>query len=91
MHFSNTTPGPQPLPPPSLPPYFPCLCPLHPAGDQQLFDASGPLLDVMGKAKFFLGEVGAGANMKLVVRGKGAWGWVATCAQLLTPLLLCRA
>ena len=41
---------------------------VHPtAGDQQLFEAAGPLLDVMGKAKFFLGEVGAGANMKLVV------------------------
>ncbi|GAB4814524.1 hypothetical protein N2152v2_001570 [Parachlorella kessleri] len=37
------------------------------AGDQQLFEAAGPLLDVTGKAKFFLGEVGAGANMKLVV------------------------
>ncbi|KAL4437458.1 hypothetical protein ABPG75_004597 [Micractinium tetrahymenae] len=37
------------------------------AGDQQLFDAASPLLDVMGKASFFLGEVGAGANMKLVV------------------------
>jgi len=42
---------------------FPCPT----AGDQQLFEAAGPLLDVMGKAKFFLGEVGAGANMKLVV------------------------
>ncbi|KAL4421900.1 hypothetical protein ABPG77_005184 [Micractinium sp. CCAP 211/92] len=37
------------------------------AGDRQLFDAASPLLDVMGKASFFLGEVGAGANMKLVV------------------------
>ncbi|KAG2500279.1 hypothetical protein HYH03_001857 [Edaphochlamys debaryana] len=37
------------------------------AGDQALFDAVGPALDVMGKAKFFLGEEGAGANMKLVV------------------------
>eukprot|EP00882_Tetradesmus_deserticola_P012853 GHRQ01013621.1.p2 GENE.GHRQ01013621.1~~GHRQ01013621.1.p2 ORF type:complete len:233 (+),score=121.37 GHRQ01013621.1:695-1393(+) len=37
------------------------------AGDKALFEAvSGPL-GVMGKASFFLGEVGAGANMKLVV------------------------
>ncbi|PNW82258.1 hypothetical protein CHLRE_06g278148v5 [Chlamydomonas reinhardtii] len=37
------------------------------AGDQALFNAvSGPL-DAMGKAKFFLGAEGAGANMKLVV------------------------
>jgi glyoxylate/succinic semialdehyde reductase len=25
-------------------------------GDQELFDRSSPLLDVMGKAKFFLGQ-----------------------------------
>lgn len=37
------------------------------AGDKALYDASGPLLDVMGKASFFLGDVGAGARMKLVV------------------------
>lgn len=37
------------------------------AGDRELFDAAGPLLDVMGKASFFLGDVGAGARMKLVV------------------------
>lgn len=27
------------------------------AGDKDLFDYASPLLDVMGKAKFFLGEV----------------------------------
>lgn len=37
------------------------------AGDQALYDAVASPLDVMGKASFFLGEVGAGANMKLVV------------------------
>eukprot|EP00878_Enallax_costatus_P007206 GHUV01007550.1.p1 GENE.GHUV01007550.1~~GHUV01007550.1.p1 ORF type:complete len:380 (+),score=82.87 GHUV01007550.1:261-1400(+) len=37
------------------------------AGDKALFDAAAGPLDVMGKAKFYLGEVGAGANMKLVV------------------------
>lgn len=36
-------------------------------GDRHLYEASAPLLEVMGKASFFLGEVGAGANMKLVV------------------------
>jgi 3-hydroxyisobutyrate dehydrogenase-like beta-hydroxyacid dehydrogenase len=46
--------------------------PCHPAaaaaaGDKALYDAAAGPLDVMGKASFFLGEVGAGANMKLVV------------------------
>ena len=36
-------------------------------GDKDAFDAAKPLLDAMGKASLFLGEVGAGANMKLVV------------------------
>eukprot|EP01023_Acetabularia_acetabulum_P001964 TRINITY_DN1076_c0_g1_i3.p1 TRINITY_DN1076_c0_g1~~TRINITY_DN1076_c0_g1_i3.p1 ORF type:complete len:376 (-),score=95.40 TRINITY_DN1076_c0_g1_i3:257-1384(-) len=44
------------------------------AGDKQLYDASAAPLDVMGKAKFYLGEVGAGANMKLVVNMvMGTW------------------
>ncbi|GIL49830.1 hypothetical protein Vafri_6147 [Volvox africanus] len=37
------------------------------AGDQELFTAVAAPLDVMGKAKFYLGTEGAGANMKLVV------------------------
>lgn len=37
------------------------------AGDEELFTASAHPLSVMGKRSFFLGEVGAGANMKLVV------------------------
>ena len=38
------------------------------AGDRALFDAGAPLLDVMGKASFFLGDsAGNGANTKLVV------------------------
>jgi 3-hydroxyisobutyrate dehydrogenase-like beta-hydroxyacid dehydrogenase len=37
------------------------------AGDRILFDAAAGPLDVMGKKSFYLGEVGAGANMKLVV------------------------
>jgi glyoxylate/succinic semialdehyde reductase len=43
---------------------------MHPdptSGDLELFEAAAPCLDVMGKARFFLGPVGAGANMKLVV------------------------
>eukprot|EP01025_Chloroclados_australasicus_P017238 TRINITY_DN1877_c0_g1_i3.p1 TRINITY_DN1877_c0_g1~~TRINITY_DN1877_c0_g1_i3.p1 ORF type:complete len:252 (-),score=48.09 TRINITY_DN1877_c0_g1_i3:165-920(-) len=44
------------------------------AGDKQLYDASASPLDIMGKAKFYLGEVGAGANMKLVVNMiMGTW------------------
>lgn len=39
------------------------------AGDRALYDAVSPPLDAMGKAKFFLGEEGAGANMKLVSGG----------------------
>ncbi len=40
---------------------------LPPKGDESLFTEACPLLDVMGKASFFLGDVGAGANMKLIV------------------------
>lgn len=36
-------------------------------GDEALFQAASGPLDVMGKAKFFLGPEGQGANMKLVV------------------------
>ncbi|GBG74479.1 hypothetical protein CBR_g18889 [Chara braunii] len=37
------------------------------AGDKALYERASPALDVMGKARFFLGEVGKGAAMKLVV------------------------
>jgi len=37
------------------------------AGDKDLFEQCGPAFNVMGKASFFLGEVGQGAAMKLVV------------------------
>ncbi|KAF8058451.1 GLYR2 [Scenedesmus sp. PABB004] len=37
------------------------------AGDEALYAAAGGPLGVMGKASFFLGPVGAGARMKLVV------------------------
>ena len=35
-------------------------------GNQDLYEQSVPMLEVMGKAHFFLGEVGKGAEMKLV-------------------------
>jgi len=37
------------------------------AGDESLRNDAQPCFDVMGKKTFFLGEVGAGARMKLVV------------------------
>lgn len=37
------------------------------AGDRELYEAAAAPLDAMGKAKFFLGDVGRGADMKLVV------------------------
>eukprot|EP00245_Coleochaete_scutata_P000851 TRINITY_DN1100_c0_g2_i1.p1 TRINITY_DN1100_c0_g2~~TRINITY_DN1100_c0_g2_i1.p1 ORF type:complete len:326 (-),score=63.43 TRINITY_DN1100_c0_g2_i1:106-963(-) len=37
------------------------------AGDESLFNEVLPAFDVMGKKSFFLGEVGNGAKMKLVV------------------------
>lgn len=37
------------------------------AGDLSLYETVSVLLDVMGKSKYFLGEVGNGAAMKLIV------------------------
>ncbi|KAJ0008420.1 hypothetical protein Pint_28923 [Pistacia integerrima] len=37
------------------------------AGDKSLYDTVAPLLDIMGKSRFYLGDVGNGAAMKLVV------------------------
>ncbi|XP_031474114.1 glyoxylate/succinic semialdehyde reductase 2, chloroplastic [Nymphaea colorata] len=37
------------------------------AGDRSLYEIVSPLLDIMGKSRFFLGDVGNGAAMKLVV------------------------
>ncbi len=36
-------------------------------GDKELFERVTPLLDIMGKKSFFLGDVGQGARMKLVI------------------------
>ncbi|XP_027344363.1 glyoxylate/succinic semialdehyde reductase 2, chloroplastic [Abrus precatorius] len=37
------------------------------AGDRNLYDSVASLLDIMGKSKYYLGDVGNGAAMKLVV------------------------
>ncbi|KAF3450594.1 hypothetical protein FNV43_RR06683 [Rhamnella rubrinervis] len=37
------------------------------AGDRSLYETVSPLLDIMGKSRFYLGDVGNGAAMKLVV------------------------
>ena len=37
------------------------------AGDKGLYDTVGEDLDAMGKAKYFLGEVGAASRMKIIV------------------------
>ncbi|KAK4269214.1 hypothetical protein QN277_022402 [Acacia crassicarpa] len=37
------------------------------AGDKDLYETVYPFLDVMGKSRFYLGDVGNGAAMKLVV------------------------
>ncbi|XP_052166252.1 glyoxylate/succinic semialdehyde reductase 2, chloroplastic [Oryza glaberrima] len=37
------------------------------AGDESLYNRVASLLDVMGKSRFFLGDIGKGADMKLVV------------------------
>lgn len=37
------------------------------AGDKSLYEMATPFLDLMGKSRFYLGEVGNGAAMKLVV------------------------
>lgn len=37
------------------------------AGDKSLYHEVAPILDIMGKSRFYLGDVGNGAAMKLVV------------------------
>ncbi|CAL0322081.1 unnamed protein product [Lupinus luteus] len=37
------------------------------AGDRDLYESVSPFLDIMGKSKFYLGDVGNGAAMKLIV------------------------
>ncbi|KAJ7002951.1 glyoxylate/succinic semialdehyde reductase 2 [Populus alba x Populus x berolinensis] len=37
------------------------------AGDNSLYETVTPFLDIMGKSRFYLGEVGNGAAMKLIV------------------------
>ncbi|KAF6151971.1 hypothetical protein GIB67_010545 [Kingdonia uniflora] len=41
---------------------------VHPdSGDKALYDMVSPFLDIMGKSRFYLGDVGNGTAMKLVV------------------------
>ncbi|KAF5177373.1 Glyoxylate/succinic semialdehyde reductase 2 protein [Thalictrum thalictroides] len=37
------------------------------AGDKALYETVAPFLDIMGKSRFYLGDIGNGAAMKLVV------------------------
>ena len=37
------------------------------AGDEDLYGEAAPLLDIMGRKRLFLGEVGNGARMKLII------------------------
>ncbi|XP_030490632.2 glyoxylate/succinic semialdehyde reductase 2, chloroplastic-like [Cannabis sativa] len=37
------------------------------AGDKSLYETVAPFLDIMGKSRFYLGDIGNGAAMKLVV------------------------
>ena len=54
-------------------------------GDRKLFDKSIPLLEVMGKAHFFLGKVGNGANMvRDGIYNCGVQGvWLLSCRHFM--------
>lgn len=52
------------------------------AGDKALCEEAQPCFDIMGKRTFFLGEVGAGARMKLVINTIMAANLVALCEGL---------
>merc|ERR1719215_1732650 len=52
------------------------------AGDEALQKEAQPCFDVMGKKTFFLGEVGCGARMKLVVNMMMGINMVALCEGL---------
>jgi len=52
------------------------------AGDKALCEEAQPCFDIMGKRTFFLGDVGAGARMKLVVNTIMATNLVALCEGL---------
>mmetsp|Transcript_23685 Transcript_23685/g.68476 ORF Transcript_23685/g.68476 Transcript_23685/m.68476 type:complete len:290 (+) Transcript_23685:82-951(+) len=52
------------------------------AGDQALKDEAQPCFDIMGKRTFFLGDVGAGARMKLVINMVMGINMVALCEGL---------
>jgi 3-hydroxyisobutyrate dehydrogenase-like beta-hydroxyacid dehydrogenase len=52
------------------------------AGSQELKEEAQPMFDVLGKRTFFLGEVGAGARMKIVVNMMMGINMVALCEGL---------
>lgn len=49
------------------------------AGDESLFEAARPAFDAMGKNTLYLGEVGNGARMKLVVNAIMSGALAALC------------
>jgi len=52
------------------------------AGEQKLQEEVQPMFDIMGKRTFFLGEVGCGARMKLVINMVMGINMVALCEGL---------
>lgn len=52
------------------------------AGEKALCEEAQPCFDIMGKKTFFLGDVGAGARMKLVINTIMATNMVALCEGL---------
>jgi len=50
------------------------------AGDQSAYTAAIPYLEIMGKSHYYVGEVGSGTRMKLVVNGIMA-NMLATLAE----------
>eukprot|EP00747_Dinoflagellata_sp_TGD_P165521 gnl/TRDRNA2_/TRDRNA2_186885_c0_seq1.p1 gnl/TRDRNA2_/TRDRNA2_186885_c0~~gnl/TRDRNA2_/TRDRNA2_186885_c0_seq1.p1 ORF type:complete len:311 (+),score=86.63 gnl/TRDRNA2_/TRDRNA2_186885_c0_seq1:63-935(+) len=52
------------------------------AGDQTVKEAAQPCFDIMGKRTFFLGDVGCGARMKLVINMVMGMNMVALCEGL---------
>ena len=58
-------------------------------GDESLYERSGPLLDVMGKAKFFLGKVIAGLRVLGCSLLRCAWQYRAASPPPLSAPLPC--
>ena len=52
------------------------------AGDRELFERAVPLLEVMGKKSFFLGDVGKAAKTKLIINMASFVTVEANCGSL---------